>query len=455
MSPFDFKLQNHFVASSDGTTLKVYELTNHTTAAAASSIRKIHWREVAHITPRDYNDADDDADSDNEGGEDSIDGLLFFDGHGRITGRSALTKLAQHLRRLRLLVSPEGYCFQDVKDLGEYSDFGIHYLRLNDLFSWPHHGVDLATTATPWARSELKYTVVSNKHNVRDHSNHNRNNDYDYKKVIESKDKELEELRSQLSSFEEAREELDKLRKKDSEMRRKKDEELHKLRKEKDELMKKLRKLREEKEDNLIKAMEEKEDEFVKLREEKEEELLKLQTKLEICQRNSWVKPPISKILLHLPKEKLLGIHLKMRRRVSPETFRVKVNAKTTMSPCQYYTPEIKEGSMNVLFESLLLLDEEEDEVASLMSPPRVDVGTKDGQFDTGNWWFAKTTAPEGGVTMIAYYEGDLNRVKVSRIITRDAIPLPYANDANFRPGRSFLLVSLVVGIRLAFLYRS
>ncbi|CAI0428875.1 unnamed protein product [Linum tenue] len=131
---FDFKSNKHFVASSDKSTLKVYELSNPT--IYPSYIRKAHWKEVGNIIPRDHYDSDEGDNYSSSGtNESSYDGMMFFDGQADIKGREVLTKLAQHLARLRLMVSPQGHCFQDVTELGEHKDFGIHYLRLNDLFN--------------------------------------------------------------------------------------------------------------------------------------------------------------------------------------------------------------------------------------------------------------------------------------------------------------------------------
>ncbi|CAN1343259.1 hypothetical protein LINPERPRIM_LOCUS39731 [Linum perenne] len=121
-SLFEFKSKNHFVSSSDGTTLQVYDS---------------HLREVANIQ----------------------DGLSFPAGGGEIKGPEALTKLAKHLAQLRLLVNPSGHSLQDVTQLHMYTDFQIHYLRLNDLFSWSHHGIrrTVATTYRDWSRSEMHH----------------------------------------------------------------------------------------------------------------------------------------------------------------------------------------------------------------------------------------------------------------------------------------------------------
>ncbi|CAI0554594.1 unnamed protein product [Linum tenue] len=667
----DFKSDKHFVASSDKTTLQIYELTNPT--IHPSSIRKIHWRQIACITVRDDDDAE------------SYDGLLFFDGHGKIEGREALTKLAQYLTRLRLMVSPEGYCFQDVTGLGEHNDFGIQYLRLNDLFNWPRHGVDAARSSV-WHRLELRYVMPKYKkspkqttgvgvskekyeelktmlrvkneelakvreemdeelQNLRDEQAEElqklkeeteeasetkyeeikkamKEKDEEFRKLLKKKDGELQMLKKgkndgamlqklrkekdeEFRKFKEKTDEeiekikrekdeemeglqkkeeeaLQKLNEKDEELRkltRVKDEELRKLLKKKDGELQMLRKgrndgvllqaLRKEKDEELHKLKQEMEEEIEKLRNEKEEEaeriilekeeetseklkekdeqlqeqkkengelqkLLQkkdgglkdenrvilqklrkekdeqlrkfneemkklrhekdeeverlerekeekehelvalrqqgrsdqdggesttttesLKKELEKCRKNSWGSPPISKILLHLPKEKLLEIHLSRRRPVPPQRFRRKNNSAAAAAPPpvpQHYTPDIAEGSHHVLFDSLLLIDED---VTAGPTPSPVTVATRDGQFDVNNWWFAKTTAPEGGTTMVAYYDGDFNRVSVSRMVAKDPIPLPYSKDANFCPNRSFTLVSLVVGLRLGFFYRS
>ncbi|CAI0554629.1 unnamed protein product [Linum tenue] len=151
---FDFKSDKHFVTSSDETAIRVCQLNDPT--IHPSYIRKTHWKEVGTIIVDTDNNGDD---NDDLAEEQYYDGLLFFDGHGKIEGQEALTKLARHLSQSGLMVSPGGYCFQDVTELGEHRDSGAHYLRLNDLFSWPRHGVAMARN-TAWQRLELKYTTV-------------------------------------------------------------------------------------------------------------------------------------------------------------------------------------------------------------------------------------------------------------------------------------------------------
>ncbi|CAN1180134.1 hypothetical protein LINPERPRIM_LOCUS12541 [Linum perenne] len=305
MAPFNFKSYNHFITSSNGTTLQVYELTKP--MVHPFSIRKTDWKEVANINISLEDDDD----------RMSYDGLLFFDGHGGIEGSKALTMLAQHLKRLRLLVNPEGYCFQESGELADYADFGIHYLRLNDLFSWPHHGVELAMI-TVWSRLEMKYHVSTSKRTKNDGVNLQKKLE-ELKKLLKERDEELEKLNEELEEDEELRmlrkkkdkdheanvkriEELVKLKDemedaneneemeeakeaKDEEMEqlrnklKMKDEELRMLRKKKDKdheanvkRIEELMKLKDEMKD----ANEEANEELQKLRKEKDEELQKM-----------------------------------------------------------------------------------------------------------------------------------------------------------------------------------
>ncbi|CAI0428937.1 unnamed protein product [Linum tenue] len=302
MAPFDFKSNKHFVASSDGVTLQVYELTK-LTLTHPSSIRKTHWRKVANINTNLDGGGDDDNTADETR---TYDGLVFFDGHGKIEGREALTKLAQHLKRLSLMVSPGGHCFQDVNELGGYVDFGLHYLRLNDLFSWPHHGVDLARTDM-WRSSELKYHdprhSQRSKQTTGGGSTISMEKYKELKRLLTEKDEKLvnlkEEMDDELQNLREKKEdELQELREEMGKLNETKEEELQKLRKEKDEELRKLskkkdvelqmlrkgkdggailQKFRKEKDDELRKLKNEMGEEMEKMRKEKEDELEKLE----------------------------------------------------------------------------------------------------------------------------------------------------------------------------------
>ncbi|CAI0554042.1 unnamed protein product [Linum tenue] len=252
---FDFKSDKHFVASSDKTTLRVYELTNPT--VNPSSIRKNHWKEVATIIARDHNDHKAPAEEE----ESSYHGLMFFDGHGEIEGWEALTKLAQHLTRLQLRVSPQGFCFQDVTTLGEHKAFGLHYLGLNDLFNWSYHGIRMASNTT-WRRSVLKYLVPRGEKRPTPAKSVSKEMYEELKKTVEKKDEELEKLREEVEKLKGEKEEMTKENAVETKKLREqllqlpqeeKDEELEALRKEKDGAAKlskvkdeELKKLREE-----------------------------------------------------------------------------------------------------------------------------------------------------------------------------------------------------------------
>ncbi|CAN1184533.1 hypothetical protein LINPERHAP2_LOCUS37028 [Linum perenne] len=275
MPLFAFKSNNHFVTSSDGIILQVYELTKPTTQL--SSIQKADWKVVATIGASLEEEDDDDRDIDNDGGDDDVDqevsdgksynGLSFLDGQGKIEGEKALTTLAQHLKQLHLLVSPKGYCFQQVSEIGMYSDFGIHYLRLNDLFSWPRHKIDLAMSNV-WSRLELKYNLPKHKNPSKPKSNIgggvSKEKEAKLERLVKEKEEELEKLKEEMEEANEANgKELQKLKK----QVQKKDKELRMLKKMKDE---------EEAKAQRIEELEKLNEDLEEANKAKEEELQKL-----------------------------------------------------------------------------------------------------------------------------------------------------------------------------------
>ncbi|CAN1343562.1 Laminin-like protein epi-1, partial [Linum perenne] len=256
MDPFDFKSNsNNFIASSDGTTLQVYEFTEPT--IHPSSIRKIHWNQIATVNPEKIITTKDKL---------SFDGLKFPEDCGTIEGREGLIMLAQHLNELQLLVSSEGYCFQQGSKLGTYSDFGIHYLRLNDLFNWRRHKVNpaplLMTDDDVWVRSDWKYSDPPK------HRKPSSKPSAELEQLVNDKDEELEKLKEEMAEAEREKEkDMKKLKKANEELMRqlqKKDKEMKK--KDEDEVanttkIKELEKLNED----LENAVNAKDDELQKL----------------------------------------------------------------------------------------------------------------------------------------------------------------------------------------------
>ncbi|CAN0903802.1 hypothetical protein LINGRAHAP2_LOCUS22749 [Linum grandiflorum] len=325
MAPFDFKSSNHFVASSDGTTLQVHELTaNH--MVHPFSIRKAHWKQVANIN---MTSLEDDDDPDEETEQISYDGLLFFDGHGRTEGSKALTVLAKHPKGLRLLVNPEGYCFEESMEFADYADFGIHYVRLNDLFSWPHHRVNLATTSV-WSRSELKYQVPKPKH-------------------------------------------------------------------------------------------------------------------LEQCAKSSWaISPSVRYLPMGSEGERL---HLSRRRKVPPETFIY------SEKPYDFLSSNIPRMEPHLYVPNGVQFVDEESSGWPSPTSFHVVIGKNNRGFDKNNWWFAKTNHPEGGMTMLAYYDGNFSQLITSG--PSRTIRLPFLKDATLVPVKPFFLIDIhSFGVKLAFMYR-
>ncbi|CAN1813409.1 Laminin subunit alpha-2 [Linum perenne] len=550
MPLFAFKSNNHFVASSDGIVLHIYELTK--SSVHLSSIQKVDWKKVATIDT-DLRDDDDDDDIDPMVPKMSCDGLLFFDGHGRIEGREALTMLAKHLRQLHLLVNPEGYCFQEVSEFGVYSDFGIHYVRLNDLFSWPRHKVDLATTNV-WSRLELKYSLPKHKNtsqpptvgggvskekyaelekSVKEKDDEleklkeemdgatekmKKENEEQQKKA-QKKDKELQMLKKKKVEEEEAKaqriEQLEKLNEDLEEANKVKDDELQKLKKKKDEEeMTKLQRIEElekvnedleeankAKDEELQKELENvneeleeanrmKDEEMQKLLKEKSQELEVLEKKkemekndeaaktrkverelkeardklssivaqmkkeLEECQKKSWAILPSTKFLPQNLDEK--EKYLAMRQPVPPGTF----SFRSQLSSCYVNNSHKLMDKMRVDHDYTIRLVDEES------SPPEwpplpmvtVQIGSENEDFDQNNWWYLKTTHPDGGLTMLVFYDGNRSQVSHDNHFSESdsIIPLPFSKGLEvYTYVHTFSIFRLhPFGVKFGFAYR-
>ncbi|CAN1184543.1 hypothetical protein LINPERHAP2_LOCUS37028 [Linum perenne] len=574
MPLFAFKSNNHFVTSSDGAILQVHELTK--SSDHLSSIHKSDWKKIATISPG-LDDDDDDIDSKDDVDQEvsdgkSYNGLSFLDGQGKIEGEKALTTLAQHLKQLHLLVSPKGYCFQQVSEIGMYSDFGIHYLRLNDLFSWPRHKIDLAMSNV-WSRLELKYNLPKHKNPSKPKSNIgggvSKEKEAKLERLVKEKEEELEKLKEEM---EEANEELEKLnedleeankakeeelqklakskntgelqrqlKKKDDELKilkkkkdeeeeqmedtiATKDEELEKIKKEKDEEIRKmlkkkeaelralkdkknddeeksrrieelekekeemevanvardeeLQKLRKGRNDELQKLLREKNHEIRVLEKKKEDEkndeeakarkaegeleevkdqlsfsvarVAHVNKELEQCQKLSWAILPSTKFVPQSADAR--EMHLTRRQRCPPE----KLSCNPQLSfPHVFNSPKLVDKMYIWSSNNVKLVDEENS--TAWPPPPTIDmrVGAGVQDFDKNDWWYVKTTHPEGGLTMLVYYDG--KRSQISLYNNSVPLPLPFTKGAvEFTTHTyNFSFFDLPpLGMRLGFTYR-
>ncbi|CAL1408855.1 unnamed protein product [Linum trigynum] len=457
---FDFKFDKHFVASSDRNTLQVYELTNPN-VNPSSSLRKNHWKEVATITARDDYNEDEGDDDGASTEEESFSGLMFFDGHGKIEGQEALTKLAQHLTRLQLRVIPQGLCFQDVTGLGEHKDFGFHYLRLNDLFNWPYHGIKMASIAM-WRRLVLEYTVPKGgkRPMVVGGVSKERYEEL-HKKMIETKDEELGKLREKMEEQDWEMERLKKERGKHEtelrELKKQTGKEMRQLREEMEERDLEIEKLKEESEkhEQELRDLEKKNNkELRKLSKKKDGELetLKREKDEELEQRRrkqSWIQTAATKLVsLTKRNDQLIT---SARRSVPPDTWSLslELTSGTGSGMFQYQSRRKSSWPFSLAF-GISLVDEDPKE---WLHPPKIRVYVSEGSFDKDNWWFTRTTHPDGGLTMMAYYDGDF----LSSIFPGNKYPirLPYAWDDNTFWADTACTLAMVGGeYKLAFMYR-
>ncbi|CAN1184793.1 hypothetical protein LINPERPRIM_LOCUS39327, partial [Linum perenne] len=406
-------------------------------------------------------------------------GILFFDGLGRIEGQKALTTLAQHLKSLHLLVSPEGYCFQDVSELGVYSDFGIHYLRLNDLFSWPCHGVELATTSNVWSRVKLKYHLPKHKNTSSKPTvggGVSKEKYAELGKLVKEKDEELEKLKEEM---EERIEELEKQKEDMEDAIKAKNEELQKFNKEKDEEIRKilkrkdvdLRALQNKKDDGdekskKIEELKKKKEEMELADKTKDEELKEATEKLysgiaqakkelEHCQKNSWAILPSTKFISQSLDAN--DKYLATRQPVPPGTFTC-----FSQSSFPYVSNSHKlVDKMRIDCDYNVKLVDEESSLAEWPPLPTmiVRIGRGNENFDKNNWWYLKTTHPEGGLTMVVFYDGNRSRISLDNYYNEggdNVIPLPCSIDLEvYSYVYTFSIFRLrPFGVRFGFAYR-
>ncbi|CAN0861156.1 hypothetical protein LINGRAHAP2_LOCUS8131, partial [Linum grandiflorum] len=390
---FAFKSDIHFVGSSDGTILQIYELTKPTI-----HVSSVHKEKITTIDTSLEQQQEED---------ESYHGLMFFDGHGRIEGQRALTMLAKHLKDLHLLVNPEGYCFQQVSELGTYSDFGIHYLRLNDLFSWPRYGVHLVKINL-WSRLELKWNP--NKHSNPPKQISSPDKYDELKRLLKEKDEELGRLKEEMEANEESKtsrikelegaieaknEELRKMKKEkdggDHEKCRARIEELENLNEAKDQDLDKLRNEKKKRDEELQMCAKEVEKLKGEMEKKKNDEL-----------EGNASKKKVEALELEMLREKVK--HLTLRRGFPPQSI--------TCHPQRYYT-NTNYKLVDMLRASDVIrvwfVDDRMSygwpEVDSLIMYTGGDV------FDVQNWWTVRVRLQSGQIVILAYYDGNFSQV--------------------------------------------
>ncbi|CAN1726001.1 hypothetical protein LINPERHAP1_LOCUS318 [Linum perenne] len=184
MAPFHFISSITFVASSDKSTIDVYELT--TSTDSPSALRTTDWKTVGIIGSHQNQ---------------QYDSLKLFD--EEIRGRD-LRNLAEDLAQSHLFVNPHGNCFLDVS-AGKFVDpaFGVRYLRLNDIFNWSQYGIVKPPPSPTWSsRHALPYRGGAPE---------------EVKKQLKGKEEKLGKLSSRLGSkkaeLESAKRDVEKYRK--------------------------------------------------------------------------------------------------------------------------------------------------------------------------------------------------------------------------------------------------
>ncbi|CAN1814785.1 hypothetical protein LINPERHAP1_LOCUS27230 [Linum perenne] len=146
-------------------------------------------------------------------------------------------------------------------------------------------------------------------------------------------------------------------------------------------------------------------------------------------------------------------------------TIRQKVPAGTFSLQSQVSSPFVSKSPMFMdkitlwSVERVKLVDEGSISIAQWPPLPNLVVFTGSGSvedFDVNDWWYLKTTHPDGGLTMLVYYEGNRSQISNDGRPEESIIPLPFAKDAQVHSYHSkFSLFNMYpFGVRLGFTYR-
>ncbi|CAN1813406.1 hypothetical protein LINPERHAP1_LOCUS26862 [Linum perenne] len=78
--------------------------------------------------------------------------------------------------------------------------------------------------------------------------------------------------------------------------------------------------------------------------------------------------------------------------------------------------------------------------------------------FDKNNWWYLKTTHPDGGLTMLVFYDGNHFRISHDNFMSESdsIIPLPFSKDLEvYSYVHTFSIFRLnPFGVKFGFAYR-
>ncbi|CAN1184798.1 hypothetical protein LINPERHAP2_LOCUS37182 [Linum perenne] len=249
-----------------------------------------------------------------------------------------------------------------------------------------------------------------------------------------------------------------------------KNEELQKFNKEKDEEIRKilkrkdvdLRALQNKKDDGdekskKIEELKKKKEEMELADKTKDEELNIAQAKkeLEHCQKNSWAILPSTKFISQSLDAN--DKYLATRQPVPPGTFTC-----FSQSSFPYVSNSHKlVDKMRIDCDYNVKLVDEESSLAEWPPLPTmiVRIGRGNENFDKNNWWYLKTTHPEGGLTMVVFYDGNRSRISLDNYYNEggdNVIPLPCSIDLEvYSYVYTFSIFRLrPFGVRFGFAYR-
>ncbi|CAN1184799.1 Cortactin-binding protein 2 [Linum perenne] len=316
--------------------------------------------------------------------------------------------------------------------------------------------------------------------------------DYEFRMLKKRKDEEeeantqrIEEIDMLNKDLEEANKANDAKSKNVAELHaqlKTKDDEIRMLKKKKDDekvtKTQRIEELEKQKEDmeDAIKAKNEELQKFNKEKDEEIRKILKNKTKdeelkeateklysgiaqakkeLEHCQKNSWAILPSTKFISQSLDAN--DKYLATRQPVPPGTFTC-----FSQSSFPYVSNSHKlVDKMRIDCDYNVKLVDEESSLAEWPPLPTmiVRIGRGNENFDKNNWWYLKTTHPEGGLTMVVFYDGNRSRISLDNYYNEggdNVIPLPCSIDLEvYSYVYTFSIFRLrPFGVRFGFAYR-
>ncbi|CAN1815743.1 hypothetical protein LINPERHAP1_LOCUS27554, partial [Linum perenne] len=308
-----------------------------------------------------------------------------------------------------------------------YADLEVYYIRLYDRFCWSRYGIEITVAATTgWTRSELKHHMPGGGRGDMKLMSSRRISSYvrvwrdDYeelKRRMKDLEDEIEDMKDDRAELRDAKQRINELRQdlrdKRSEMRSLKDKQSDKVGKLEDEIAKKDRevmKIRKQK-DRLEETLQKEEDKVEKLKRDLKEAIKKSGTGTEDQQKVIENKENEIQRLQRENADKDKEIQRLQKEKDDHDE---------------------QDVGANIGKSTTYVVDEKRTEWP--LPPPfilsYIGGGPEPPKFDRDNWYACRTTnVDDGGLTMLAYYDGDMSSIVLGNNYVRSPFESKFSSS--------------------------